>query len=61
MNVINTLGFFSLVALCFGGGLVWTASQRPSHAMTLERWGGALLAAGLALLGAALHTSAGVG
>jgi len=43
-----------LTSLVLGAGLAGAASRVPSHAVTLERWGGSLLVGGLALLGALL-------
>jgi hypothetical protein len=55
LDTIAILTGLSLGSLGSAGGLVWAASRVPAQAATLERWGGALLVAGLALLGAALH------
>ena len=44
----------TLISLALGTGLACAAARLPSHAAALERWGGALLVAGLVLLGAAL-------
>lgn len=43
-----------LTSLALGASLAGVASRVPSHAVALERWGGALLVAGLGLLGAVL-------
>jgi hypothetical protein len=45
----------SLMTLVSGGSLACAAARTPARAAVLERWGGFLLAAGLALLGAGLH------
>jgi len=44
----------SLTSLVSGAGLSWAATRVPDHAGALERFGGTLLVAGLALLGAAM-------
>lgn len=43
-----------LTSLLVGAALASAASHVPSHAVALERWGGALLVSSLALLGAVL-------
>ena len=48
------LGAASLVMILIGGTLAVAATKVPSHAILLERCGGILLVAGLALLGGAL-------
>ncbi len=53
--MVAALTGFSLLSLGSGGAFVWASGRRPMQAAMLERWGGALLVAGLALLGAALH------
>jgi len=40
--------------VCAGGGLAWAATSRPAIAARLENASGALLIAGLSLLGLAL-------
>ena len=44
----------SLSAIVGGSGLVFFGQQRPSLAAMLERYGGMLLVAGLALMGVCL-------
>jgi hypothetical protein len=56
MNIIGMLTMLSLASLGGAGGFVWAASRSPSE--RFERWGGALLVAGLGLLGAALQQAA---
>jgi hypothetical protein len=43
-----------LLCLFFGATLAWTAAKAPAHRVALERYGGALLVIGLALLGGSL-------
>lgn len=43
-----------LLSLALGTGLAGASLRAPSHAAALERWAGALLVCGLALLGAVL-------
>jgi hypothetical protein len=61
MVTITTLTVCSIASLGVGGVCAWFANLRPSHAARLELYGGALLATGLMLLGAALRTSASAG
>jgi hypothetical protein len=61
MVTTATLTACSVASLGVGGGFAWVARFRPSYAARLELYGGALLATGLALLGAALRSSASVG
>jgi hypothetical protein len=44
----------SVLCIFFGATLAWTAAKAPARAVTLERYGGALLVIGLALLGGSL-------
>jgi hypothetical protein len=44
----------SLLCVFFGATLAWTAAKALTCAVTLERYGGALLVIGLALLGGSL-------
>jgi hypothetical protein len=44
----------SSLCLFFGATLAWTAAKAPTHGVALERYGGALLVIGLALLGGSL-------
>lgn len=53
------VAFLSLIGICSGGGLACAATYRPNRAAVLERWGGLLLVAGLALLGAGLQSPHG--
>lgn len=53
------VAFLSVIGICSGGGLACAATHRPARAAALERWGGLLLMAGLALLGAGLQSSHG--
>lgn len=45
---------FSLIALLLGATLAYAADRVPAHVVLLESSGGALLVAGLALLGSGL-------
>jgi hypothetical protein len=56
----GALTVLSLASLGFGCALAWAARRRRSHAVALERCAGALLVAGLALLGAALQRAGAV-
>jgi hypothetical protein len=44
----------SLLCVFFGASLAWTAAKVPARVVTLDRYGGALLVIGLALLGESL-------
>jgi len=44
----------SLISIFFGAALACAAARVPTHAVVLERCGGALLVIGLALVGGAL-------
>ena len=44
----------SFLCLFFGAALAWTAAKAPANGVALERYGGALLVIGLALLGGSL-------
>lgn len=48
------VGILSLISLVGGVGAACASEYAPAHVATLERCGGGLLVAGLALLGAAL-------
>jgi hypothetical protein len=61
LNTVNVLTVLSFGNLCAGGALAWAACRLPPHAAILERCGGALLVAGLGLLGAALRSAAMLG
>lgn len=47
----------SLMSLVSGGGFACAALRHRTRAAALERWGGTLLVAGLALLGAGLQSA----
>lgn len=52
---VRQMTFFLIVVnLVVGAGLAWAATLVPAHAVRLERWGGSMMLAGLALLGVAL-------
>ncbi len=53
--MIGILGFISLIG---GVGAACASEYAPSHVAVLERCGGGLLAAGLALIGLALGAAA---
>ena len=48
------VGVLSLISVVSGVGVACAAEYAPSHVAVLERCGGGLLVAGLALLGLAL-------
>lgn len=48
------VGILSFVSLLGGVGVACATDYLPTQAVALERWGGGLLVAGLALLGVAL-------
>jgi hypothetical protein len=48
------VGVLSFISLVGGVGAACATDYAPSHVAALERWGGGLLVAGLALLGVAL-------
>ncbi len=53
--MVRQMTFFLIVVnLVVGAGLAWAATLIPAHAARLERWGGSMMLAGLALLGVAL-------
>ena len=54
------VALFSFVSLTLGVGAACATSYAPGRVAALERWGGGLLVVGLALLGAALGSSAPV-
>jgi len=53
--MVGILGFISLIG---GVGAACASDYAPSHVAVLERCGGGLLAAGLALIGVAMGAAA---
>ena len=57
LDAVTVLTVLSLASLGSGGAFAWAACRLPPYTAALERCGGALLIAGLGLLGAALRSA----